>query len=568
MTVSPHPGPLPGGEGDAERAAREFHRKLVLTTAPPDHKPPIRMHKPFALDQISFLQSFIVHAIRAAEQHCFKDEQEKRSYIEHLGLASSHCLEAAARQHLSLEGAIDADAYTDVILDIKNSIGGAFSRELGEAGAIRVSNQRCPFGSMVTQAPELCRMTASVFGAIAARNFGYAKVELCKRIATGDATCEVCVYTDRSLAEGKHGDEYECTGDLIVSRSASAEITARVESKLASSWCPPRGRGKETRGSKRTIVAESAAMKAALEAVEVVAPTPATVLITGETGVGKEVIARAIHALSRRSDRELIAVNCGAVPEGLIESALFGHEKGAFTDAHTAHAGFFERADGGTLFLDEIDSLPIAAQARLLRVLQEGEFERVGGRQHLTTDVRIIAATNQDIQERVAAGAFRRDLYYRINVVPIRIPPLRERRSDLSALVNYILRNLAERYEQPRKGLSEHAWKQVLAYPWPGNVRELENVLEHAFLFCKGRLVEDLPLEVQLEGDVPRHREAIPLRQIKRDALQKAELAAMEEALARFHGNVSAIARAMGITPRAVHMKLRTYRLKAEAYRR
>jgi len=526
------------------------------------------MDKPFDLDQVAFLQSFIVHGIRAAEQHGFKDEQEKRSYIEQLGLASSHCLEAAARQHLSLQGEIDADGYADLILDIKNSIGGAFSREAGEAGTIRVSNQRCPFGAMVTQAPELCRMTASVFGAIAARNFGYAKVELRKRIATGDPICEVCVYTDQGLAEDKHGDEYQCTGDLIVSRSPSAEITARVESKLASSWCPPSRRSRETRGSRPTVIAESDAMKAALQAVEVVAPTPATVLITGETGVGKEVIARAIHALSRRSEQDLVAVNCGAVPEGLIESALFGHEKGAFTDARVAHAGFFERADGGTLFLDEIDSLPIAAQARLLRVLQEGEFERVGGRQRLTTDVRIIAATNQDIQERVAAGAFRRDLYYRINVVPIRIPPLRERRSDLFALGDHILRKLAARYERPRKGLSEHAWKQVLAYPWPGNVRELENVLEHAFLFCKGHLVDDLPLEVPLGSDVSQGHEAIPLRQIKRDALHTAELAAIEEALTRYQGNVSAIARAMGITPRAVHMKLKAYRLKADVYRR
>jgi Nif-specific regulatory protein/two-component system response regulator AtoC len=172
------------------------------------------------------------------------------------------------------------------------------------------------------------------------------------------------------------------------------------------------------------------------------------------------------------------------------------------------------------------------------------------------------------IAVRAAAGAFRRDLYYRINVVPIRIPPLRERRSDLFALGNRILRNLAERYDQPRKGLSERAWKQVLAYTWPGNVRELENVLERAFLFCTGQLVEDLPLEVPLGSDISQGHEGIPLRQIKREALHKAEVAAIEEALTRFQGNVSAIARAMGITPRAVHMKLRTYQLKADAYRR
>jgi DNA-binding NtrC family response regulator len=526
------------------------------------------MDTSLGLDQISFLQSFIAHSIRSAAQHCFKDEREKQSYVEHLGLASSHCLEAAARQDLGLTGKLSADAYAEVILDIKNRIGGAFSREPSEPDVIRVSNQRCPFGEAVTQAPELCRMTASVFGAIAARNFGYAKVELRKRIATGDGSCEVCIYTQRTLAEDKDGDEYEQTGDLLISRSASAEISSRVAAKLAGTWCPPRDRGHAPEGRKPTIIAESDAMKAALQAVEVVAPTPATVLITGETGVGKEVIARAIHALSRRADRDLVAVNCGAVPESLIESTLFGHERGAFTDAHAAHAGFFERADGATLFLDEIDCLPIAAQSRLLRVLQEGEFERVGGRQRLTTDVRVIAATNQDIKARVAAGAFRTDLYYRINVVPIHIPPLRERRSDLFALVNHILRSLARRYEQLTKGVGDIAWKQMLAYPWPGNVRELENVLEHAFLFCRGRVIADLPLEGPVGGGASPDHEEIPLQQIKREALNKAEVAAIEEALMRFRGNVSAVARAMGITPRAVHMKLKTYRLNADTYRR
>ncbi len=519
------------------------------------------------LDQVSFLQSFIAHSIRAAEQHCFKSAQQKRTYIEHLGLASSHCLEAVARQQLGLSGEITPEEYAAVILNIKNRIGGEFSREPSDPGVIRVRNERCPFGETVSQAPELCRMTASVFGAIAARNFGYAKVELRKRIATGDGSCDVCVYTDRDMAKDKHGDEYQYTGDTIISRSASAEITARVESKLASAWCPPRQRGAAARRERPTVVAESAAMKAALEAVAIVAPTPATVLVTGETGVGKEVIARAIHALSLRADRDLVAVNCGAIPESLIESALFGHEKGAFTDAHTVHHGFFERANGGTLFLDEIDSLPVSAQARLLRVLQEGEFERVGGRQPLTTDVRIIAASNQDIKDRVASGAFRTDLYYRVNVVPIHIPPLRERRSDLSALVTHVLRRLSERYHQPAKALGERAWRKVLGYHWPGNVRELENVLEHAFLFCQGQVIDDLSVEAPQGSDPPGSDQSIPLRQIRRDAARDVEAKVIEDALTRFRGNVSAVARAMGITPRAVHMKLRTYRLKAGDYR-
>jgi DNA-binding NtrC family response regulator len=307
-------------------------------------------------------------------------------------------------------------------------------------------------------------------------------------------------------------------------------------------------------------------MRAALEAVEIVAPTPATVLITGETGVGKEVIARAIHAMSDRGQHEFVAVNCGAIPENLIESALFGHEKGAFTGAYNVHHGYFERADRGTLLLDEIDSLPVSAQVRLLRVLQEGEFERVGGRQTLQTGARIIAASNQDLEAVVERSRFRRDLFYRLKVVPIHVPPLRERADDIPPLVRHFLSRLAEKYPSTHKVLGEKAWAKVLGYDWPGNLRELENVLERAFLFARGSVIEQIDLP-QPQSGYPGPGDERTLRELRQEAARKAETKVMMQALKKYDGNVSAVARSMGITPRAVHMRLKSLGINAAAYR-
>ncbi len=518
------------------------------------------------LNPLSFLQTFIAQSIKVVEQRGGQDAAGTDRYIEQVGLTASHCLEEAARAFLGYTGSITPDQYADVIIAIKNRIGGNFSRTSAAPNTIRVVNTRCPFGDSVREAPELCRMTASVFGGIAARNFGYGKVELCKRIALNDGRCEICIYTDAEAAKDKPGDEYHCENDKIVSRSASAEVRARVEAKLREVWCT------ELKAPRRSVrlppglVAESAAMRAVLEAVEIVAPTPATVLITGETGVGKEVIARAIHAMSERAEYQFIAVNCGAIPENLIESALFGHEKGAFTGAQSVHHGFFERADRGTLLLDEIDSLPVSAQVRLLRVLQEGEFERVGGRQTLRTDARIIAASNQNLQDAVESSRFRRDLLYRLNVVPISLPPLRERPDDIPPLVHHFLRRLAEKYQSPSKSLGDQAWAQALSYNWPGNLRELENVLEHAFLFARAPVIDTIALpkpdaESQGGGDVG------SLRELCQRAAREAENKVIVQALKRCNGNVSALARAMGVTPRAVHMRLKSLGISAAVYR-
>jgi len=519
-----------------------------------------------SLNPLSFLQAFIAQSVKVIEQRSGQDDAGTDRYIEQVGLTASHCLEEAARVLLGYTGPITPDQYADVIISIKNRIGGNFSRTSSAPGTIEVINTCCPFGDGVREAPELCRMTASVFGGIAARNFGYGKVELRKRIALNDERCEICVHTDADAARDKPGDEYHFEGDNIVSRSASAEIRARVEARLREVWCANRNAPSRSVRVPPGLVAESAAMRAALEAVEIVAPTPATVLITGETGVGKEVIARAIHAMSERAEREFVAVNCGAIPENLIESALFGHEKGAFTGAHNVHHGFFERADRGTLLLDEIDTLPVSAQARLLRVLQEREFERLGGRQTLRTAARIIAASNQDLEGAVESGKFRRDLFYRLNVVPIHLPPLRERPDDIPPLVHHFLGRLAEKYQSSNKMLSDQAWAKVLSYDWPGNLRELENVLERAFLFAREPVIATISLPKR-DPASPCVSEDGGLRELCQQAAREAENKLIVQALKQCNGNVSALARSMGVTPRAVHMRLKSLGISAAAYR-
>ncbi|MFY9314349.1 MAG: sigma 54-interacting transcriptional regulator [Burkholderiales bacterium] len=525
-------------------------------------KPPAR------LDAISFLQGFVTQSVKTAQQMGCNACGDKQTFIEYLGLGASGGLEHACRMHLELGDApLGSAQYADLIVSLKNSIGGNFSRASSEPGVVRVVNSRCPFGEAVKEAPELCRMTSSVFGGIAARNFGYAKVELRKTIAAADGICEVLVHLDAKRAEGKPGDEYHLEGEHIVSRSAAAEATVRVEEKIRKAWYALAPQCTAADFSAQRIVSESAAMRKVIEQLELVGPTSATVLITGETGVGKEIVARGLHALSERAAKQMISVNCGAIPETLIESHLFGHERGAFTGAYQVHHGCFERAEKGTLFLDEIDSLPVSAQARLLRVLQDGAYERVGGKQPLRADVRIIAATNCAIERLVTSGNFRRDLYYRLNVVPIHIRPLRERKEDISALTDHLLRRLAQKYGSRPKVLSERAWVQVMSYDWPGNVRELENLIERAFIFSRGMVIDDVvALETPHAGPNPPIADA-GLRTIKKRAAMELEGNLIREALSRFSGNVTAVARGMGITPRAVHQKLRAYGIQAGAYR-
>jgi formate hydrogenlyase transcriptional activator len=238
------------------------------------------------------------------------------------------------------------------------------------------------------------------------------------------------------------------------------------------------------------IIGQSAPVRELLRKVEQVAPTEASVLICGETGSGKELLARAVHDRSKRKDRALIKVNCGSIPSGLVESELFGHEKGAFTGATQRRIGRFELANGGTIFLDEVTELPLDTQVKLLRVLQEGEFERVGSSQTMKVDVRVIAATNRDLNEVVSKGSFRADLYYRLNVFPLESPPLRERKGDIPLLVNFFLSRFGKKLGKEVRGVSQKSMESLTDYRWPGNLRELQNVIERAVVLAPGPVVQ------------------------------------------------------------------------------
>ncbi|MCS7082499.1 MAG: sigma-54 dependent transcriptional regulator [Bacteroidetes bacterium] len=248
------------------------------------------------------------------------------------------------------------------------------------------------------------------------------------------------------------------------------------------------------------IVGRSAAIRKVLDVIRQVAPTDITVLIQGESGVGKELVARAIHAISPRRHKELVIVNCGAIPEGIIESELFGHEKGAFTGAVDSREGYFERANGGTIFLDEIGDMPLHTQVKILRVLESGEYMRVGSSRVRHTDVRVIAATNKDLWQMVQEGKFREDLYYRLDTVTIRIPPLRERPEDIEPLFAHFVREFTEKYGVRFPGLTEEARELLLTYRWPGNVRELRNLVEQLVVLERAAPVTAETLAHYLKG--------------------------------------------------------------------
>ena len=303
------------------------------------------------------------------------------------------------------------------------------------------------------------------------------------------------------------------------------------------------------------LIAHSPAMHAVLDLVERVAPTDATVLIQGESGTGKEVIAKAVHHASARAARPFVAVNCGAVPETLLESELFGYVRGAFTGAAAGKLGLFEEADGGTLFLDEIAEMPAALQVKLLRALQSGEVRRLGATQAATIDVRVLAATNGDLATRIAQGTFREDLFYRLNVIQVMLPPLRERREDIPALAEHFLGRAAAKLGRTLR-LSAAALERLLRYPWPGNVRELENAIERAAILARTESVEpdDLPPHVssglQL-GPSP----ALP----DQISLADAERVHILTTLERFGRNHSGAAEALGIGRTTLWRKLKEY---------
>ncbi|MCU0692430.1 MAG: sigma-54 dependent transcriptional regulator, partial [Polyangiaceae bacterium] len=269
--------------------------------------------------------------------------------------------------------------------------------------------------------------------------------------------------------------------------------------KMADAEASVDHRGDAGEGVRFGIIGDSRAIKDMYALIERVADTPTTVLITGESGTGKELVARALHENSSRCDKPFIKVNCAAIPKDLMESELFGYERGAFTGAVTAKPGRFELASTGTLFLDEIGEIPVEMQVKLLRVLQESEFERVGGIKTLAVDVRLVASTNRDLKREIANGAFREDLFYRLNVVPIELPSLRDRREDIPLLVRHFITKFNERLRKSVESIEGDALERLSAYQWPGNIRELENVIERAVLFCDGPRIRpsDLAPEVR-----------------------------------------------------------------------
>jgi formate hydrogenlyase transcriptional activator len=313
------------------------------------------------------------------------------------------------------------------------------------------------------------------------------------------------------------------------------------------------------------IVGSSPALKTVLSGIVKVAPTDSTVLITGETGTGKELVARAIHKASRRSDQAFISVNCAAIPSSLIASELFGHEKGAFTGALQRRQGRFELADSGTIFLDEIGELPVETQIALLRVLQERQFERVGGSRVIPTDVRIIAATNNDLPAAIASGKFRADLFYRLNVFPIDVPPLRNRKEDIPMLVEYFVQRYAEKARKQITKIDKNTLKLCQSYPWPGNIRELQNIIERSVILCSGNTfwIDEAWLSSQA---APRLQSSAPLTQ----NVQNYEKELIEAALAESNGKVAGpngAAAKLGIPRSTLDLKIKQLKINKHAIR-
>jgi DNA-binding NtrC family response regulator len=307
--------------------------------------------------------------------------------------------------------------------------------------------------------------------------------------------------------------------------------------------------------SRPTLIAESEAMQPVLNLISRIGPSDANVLITGEHGTGKEVIARTLHALSERSSRPMVTVNAGGLSEGVFESELFGHMKGAFTDARTDRIGRFEFADGGTLFLDEIANVPLNLQSKLLRVLETGEFERVGSSHTRRVNVRVLAATNVDVNAEVAAGRFREDLLFRLNTIEIRLPNLRDRQRDIELLAHHFLRVYTERYRKKISGFDTAAMQSLREHPWPGNVRELDHSIERAVLLSAGPLIRsiDLGLRAAAPGGTLR-LEDMNLEEVEKHLIQRM--------LARHGGNVSQAANALGLSRSALYRRLEKFGLE------
>jgi DNA-binding NtrC family response regulator len=343
---------------------------------------------------------------------------------------------------------------------------------------------------------------------------------------------------------------------MVVGRELERTRIAREHSLLLERIARERGMG--------AMIGTGDAMRRVFDTIARVAETDLGVLVRGESGTGKELVAQAIHEASARRARPLVAVNCAAISAELVESELFGHERGSFTGADARRAGRFELAAGGSIFLDEIGDMPVATQAKVLRVLEARTFERVGGTTSLRADARVIAATHRDLEDEVKDGRFREDLYYRLRVVEIAVPPLRERPEDIPALALLFSRRLAERIGRPPRELTESALAALCRYRWPGNVRELRHTVEQAAVLAPGAAIEeaDLRLPAALDANVPPPDAGISFAEAKERAIEAFERAWIAEALARHGGNVSRTAAAIGIARQSLQQKLRDLGLR------
>ena len=402
---------------------------------------------------------------------------------------------------------------------------------------------------------------------------GISGLELIREIRDRDLPATVIVMTGHASIDSAVEAMKLGAYDYLVKPIDDVRLEFLIEKALADRRLQDEVRalrqGLHQRYSYHSLIGKSAPMREVFARVARVAPSNCTVLVAGETGTGKELVAQAIHYNDTSRRGPLVAVNCAAIPESLLESEFFGHERGAFTGADRQKKGRFEQAEGGTLMLDEIAALPLAMQAKLLRVLQDGTFERVGGGAMIQADCRVVAASNVDLAEAVAAGQFREDLYYRLNVVTIELPPLRERLEDLPLLVDHFLERLRER-RFPAKTIARETLARLARYDWPGNVRELEHVVEQMVVTTAGDEIEpaNLPPQVEVTREEPfsldfDHRR--PLQAITDELTERVERAYLERVLERHHGRIDRCAEHCGLSRRSISEKLRRYGIdKAE----
>ncbi|QDE94355.1 sigma-54-dependent Fis family transcriptional regulator [Myxococcus xanthus] len=436
-------------------------------------------------------------------------------------------------------------------------------RLLLKRDGLTVVTSQSPAGALATLEAEDVDLVLMDLNYARDTTSGQEGIDLLGRIRAQDASLPVVVMTAWGSVEGAVEAMRAGARDYVQKPWDNTRLLATLRTQLELRRALKRSRRLEEenqhlrrgQGNQLAMVSESRSMQPVRRLIERVAPSGANVLVTGEHGTGKEVVARLIHGGSTRSERAFVAVNSGGLSEGVFESELFGHVKGAFTDAKSDRIGCFELADGGTLFLDEIGNMPLSQQAKLLRVLQTGELHPVGSSKTRRVDVRVVSATNVDLSRAVAEGRFREDLLYRLNTVEVQLPPLRERREDIPLLAAHFLAEQGRRYGRPNVRLSSEALEALLAYAWPGNVRELEHAVERAMLMASGDEVTQEDLLLKRAG-----REG--MARLEEMTLDEVERYLIERALARHEGNVSEAAKGLGLSRSALYRRLQYYGIK------